>query len=163
MSTIGEVAEYFDLPISTLRYYDKEGLFPNMKRTSGIRVFTDIEIGTLHMIECMKRSGMEIKDIKDYMQMCQEGPETYEKRGALFAEKQKILEAEVKKLEKYLAMCKYKQWYYKEAEKDGNEDRLLAMLPNNLPEDIQPLYDFAHTDTRVIVSSDTDVDPRSLC
>ena len=37
MYTIGQVSKMFGLPISTLRYYDKEGLFPDMERSSGIR------------------------------------------------------------------------------------------------------------------------------
>ena len=43
--TIGQVAEMFDLPISTLRYYDKEGLFPTLERKSGIRKFSDVVRG----------------------------------------------------------------------------------------------------------------------
>lgn len=39
--TIGQVAEMFGLPTSTLRYYDKQGLFPELKRASGIRQFGD--------------------------------------------------------------------------------------------------------------------------
>ena len=64
MYSIGQVAEMFGLHISTLRYYDKQGLFPNMERTSGIRRFSDQEIETLRVIECLKRAGMEIKDIR---------------------------------------------------------------------------------------------------
>ena len=64
MYTIGQVAEMFELPISTLRYYDKEGLFPEMKRVSGIRQFSEKEIEALRVIECLKRSGLEIKAIK---------------------------------------------------------------------------------------------------
>ena len=41
MYTIGQVSKKFGLPISTLRYYDKEGLFPNMQRISGIRKFDE--------------------------------------------------------------------------------------------------------------------------
>ncbi len=44
MYSIGQVAEMFGLPISTLRYYDKQGLFPNMERVSGIRKFSEAEI-----------------------------------------------------------------------------------------------------------------------
>ena len=44
MYTIGQAAEMFGLPISTLRYYDKQGLFPNMERVSGIRRFSETEI-----------------------------------------------------------------------------------------------------------------------
>ena len=45
MYTIGQVSERFDLPVSTLRYYDKEGLFPALTRTSGIRRFGEQELG----------------------------------------------------------------------------------------------------------------------
>lgn len=55
MYSIGQVAEMFGLPISTLRYYDKQGLFPNMERVSGIRKFGDTEIEALRVIECLKK------------------------------------------------------------------------------------------------------------
>jgi len=54
MYTIGQVSEMFNLPISTLRYYDKQGLFPEMVRESGIRKFSDTEIEALRVIECLK-------------------------------------------------------------------------------------------------------------
>lgn len=77
MYSIGQVAEMFGLPISTLRYYDKQGLFPNMERVSGIRKFGDTEIEALRVIECLKKAGMEIKDIRQFMDWCVEGPSTY--------------------------------------------------------------------------------------
>lgn len=64
MYTIGQVSEQFDLPVSTLRYYDKEGLFPALTRTSGIRRFGEQELEALRVIECLKRSGLEIKEVK---------------------------------------------------------------------------------------------------
>ena len=67
MYTIGQVSEMFNLPVSTLRYYDKEGLFPFMQRTSGIRQFSDTEIAALKLIECLKKSGLEIRNIKQYL------------------------------------------------------------------------------------------------
>lgn len=68
MYTIGQVSEQFDLPVSTLRYYDKEGLFPALTRTSGIRRFGEQELEALRVIECLKRSGLEIKEIKQFME-----------------------------------------------------------------------------------------------
>ena len=59
MYTIGKISEMFNIPASTLRYYDKEGLFPDMKRTSGIRKFSDRDIEALRVIECLKLSGLE--------------------------------------------------------------------------------------------------------
>lgn len=77
MYTIGQVSEMFGLPISTLRYYDKQGLFPGMERISGIRKFSEKELEALRVIECLKRSGLEIKDIKQFMDWCVEGAATY--------------------------------------------------------------------------------------
>lgn len=77
MYTIGQVSEMFGLPISTLRYYDKHGLFPGMERISGIRKFSEKELEALRVIECLKRSGLEIKDIKQFMDWCVEGAATY--------------------------------------------------------------------------------------
>ena len=54
MYTIGQVAKLVHLPISTIRYYDKEGLFPTLERTSGIRKFSEKELESLRMIECLK-------------------------------------------------------------------------------------------------------------
>lgn len=70
MYTIGEVSKIFDLPISTLRYYDKEGLFPDLIRINGIRKFTEKELEALRVIECLKKTGLEIKDIKQFMDWC---------------------------------------------------------------------------------------------
>lgn len=39
--TISQVAQMMGVAPSTLRYYDKEGLLPNVKRVNGIRVFED--------------------------------------------------------------------------------------------------------------------------
>ena len=88
MYTIGQVAEMFGLPVSTLRYYDKQGLFPDLERTSGIRRFGDTELEALRVIECLKKAGMEIKDIKQFMDWCVEGASTYPLRRELL-EKQK--------------------------------------------------------------------------
>ena len=70
MYSIGQVSQMFDIPCSTLRYYDKEGLFPNIVRNSGIRSFTHLEIETIRVIECLKISGLEIKDIKQFIAWC---------------------------------------------------------------------------------------------
>ena len=56
MYTIGQVSQMFDLPVSTLRYYDKEGLFPDIQRVSGIRKFSDSELEALRVIECLRKS-----------------------------------------------------------------------------------------------------------
>lgn len=146
MYTIGQISKLFHLPISTLRYYDKEGLFPNMERSSGIRRFGEKEMEALRVIECLKKSGLEIKDIKQFMEWCAQGSSTYPQRRELFLRQKEIVEEEIRKMEKVLDMLRFKCWYYEQAIRDGNEDRLNEMLPDHLPEEIQLLYDHAHED-----------------
>lgn len=144
MYTIGQVSEMFKLPISTLRYYDKQGLFPNLERSAGIRKFGERELETLRVIECLKRSGLEIKDIKQFMDWCIMGSSTYPQRKELFEKQRKIVEDEIEHMKRILDMIKFKCWYYEQALQDGNEERLRTMMPDRLPEDIQKMYDHAH-------------------
>lgn len=145
MYTIGQISKMFDLPVSTLRYYDKEGLFPNMERTSGIRKFSESEIEALHVIECLKKTGMEIKDIKQFMDWCAEGPSTYSNRKKLFEDRKKALEEQLQELEKNMAMINFKCWYYEQAISDGNGEHLNKIIPDNLPADIKAMYELAHS------------------
>lgn len=144
MYTIGQVSEMFNLPISTLRYYDKQGLFPEIQRTSGIRKFTDKEIETLRLIECLKKSGLEIKDIKQFMDWCVQGPSTYVQRRELFEKQKETVEAEIAHMNKVLDMLRFKCWFYEQAIEDGTDERVRKMLPDHLPEEIQKVYDNAH-------------------
>lgn len=146
MYTIGQISEMFQLPISTLRYYDKEGLFPDLERSSGIRRFSEKEIEALRVIECLKKSGLEIKDIKLFMEWCSEGSATYQRRKELFERQKEIVQKEIAKLEKVLDMLQFKCWYYDQAVKDGNKDRIQSILPDRLPEDIQKIYNRSHND-----------------
>ena len=141
MYTIGQVSEMFDLPISTLRYYDKEGLFPHLQRQGGKRLFGETELEALRVIACLKESGLEIREIKQFMQWCAEGSSTYGKRKALFENRKAAVEEEMRTLQKTLNMLKFKCWYYEKAMADGNEDAINAMLPDRLPPEIQELYD----------------------
>lgn len=89
MYTIGQVSKATGLPVSTLRYYDKEGLFPHLERKGYVRKFSDTELEEVKIIECLKRSGLEIKDIRQFFQWVSEGSNTYEKRRELFANQKK--------------------------------------------------------------------------
>lgn len=144
MYTIGQISEMFGLPISTLRYYDKQGLFPEIERVSGIRKFSDREIEALRVIECLKKSGLEIKDIKLFMQWCVEGASTYPQRKALFERQRETLEAELAHMNQVLDMLKFKCWYYEQATQDGSEDQVKSMIPDHLPDEIRVAYANSH-------------------
>ena len=145
MYTIGQVSEMFSIPVSTLRYYDKEGLFPHLERKGNIRYFSDNELEALRVIDCLKRSGLEIKDIKQFFVWVTEGAGSYGKRKELFESRKAAVEEEINALEKTLAMLKFKCWYYEKALTDGKEDVISDMMPDKLPPEIQQLYDKAHS------------------
>ena len=145
MYTIGQVSEMFHIPVSTLRYYDKEGLFPGLERASGIRRFGDAELEALRAIDCLKKSGLEIKDIRQFMQWCCEGSGTYGKRRELFERQRRVVEQQLRQMEKTLSMIRFKCWYYEQALQDGSEERVTRMMPDHLPAEIQKLYDDARS------------------
>ena len=148
MYTIGQVSEMFDLPVSTLRYYDREGLFLDIERRSGIRRFGERELEALRIIECLKLSGLEIREIKQFMQWCAEGSSTCELRRQMFARRRQAVEEEISQLQRTLDMLNFKCWYYDTAIADGSEERIKAMLPDRLPPEIQALYDKARGASR---------------
>lgn len=142
--SIGEISRMFDIPVSTLRYYDAEGLFPNLQRKSGIRIFTDQEVDTLRLIECLKKTGLEIREIRQFIDWTKEGASSYQKRFELMDQQRKNVENQIENMKKNLAMIQFKCWYYQQAMKDGNENHIAEMLPDHLPEDIQKIYDISH-------------------
>ncbi len=145
MYSIGEVSKMFHLPISTLRYYDKEGLLPGLIREkSNIRKFDERSLESLRVIECLKKSGMEIKDIKQFMIWCSEGSATYQKRLEMFQKQKQNIESKIDQLQKTLEMVEFKCWYYTRAIEDGNE-AFAENMPDSLPDEIKPLYIRSHT------------------
>lgn len=79
--SISEAARRCGLTTHTLRYYDKEGLLPYVDRTaSGIRVFKDSDFEWLKLIGCLKNTGMPIKNIREFIDLCMAGDATAEKR-----------------------------------------------------------------------------------
>lgn len=120
--TIGEVAEEFSLPVSTLRYYDKEGLFPGLQRRNGVRLFGEQQIEALRVIECLKKSGLSISDIRQFMRWCEAGSDTYEQRFQLFRQQRDHVEKELQLMLKMKDMLTYKCWYYEQLLAGKNED-----------------------------------------
>ncbi|SCK03182.1 HTH-type transcriptional regulator AdhR [uncultured Clostridium sp.] len=120
--TIKEVAEKMGVTVPTLRYYDKEGLMPFIeKKENGTRVFKDEDFKGLEIIACMKNSGMPIKDIKRYMDMCMEGDSTLQDRLDVFLERQEIVKQQIDELNNILELIEHKIWYYETAIEAGSE------------------------------------------
>ena len=146
MYSIGEISKTFQLPISTLRYYDKEGLFPHLKRVNGVRQFSESEIETLRVIDCLKKSGLEIKEIKEYMSLCSLGNTTLKQRKEIFEKQKEEVLQEMEKLQKVLSMLNYKCWYYDQAIEKNDEAYVQALSFNQFPPQIQQYYKHSHED-----------------
>lgn len=130
---ISEISKITNLPISTLRYYDKHGLLRNLKRNkSGIRVFDEKDLETLRIINCLKTSGMKISEIKKFMDWCSIGDSTIKKRLNMFYEQEKNINQQIDALKNSLELVKFKEWYYETAMKDKSENRLKKMNFNEL-------------------------------
>ena len=121
-----------DLSISTLRYYDKEGLFQELnKEPSGIRRFDEQSLEALRVIECLKKSGMQIKEIREFMDWCAQGDSTLERRKEMFyAQRENILK-KMNELQKSLDLLDYKINVYENAllkkEKEMVDDMEIAV------------------------------------
>ena len=115
-----------------------------MQRTSGIRQFDEEQLEAIRVIECLKKSGLEIRDIKQFMAWCAQGSETYSQRRALFIRQRQNVEAEIQRLNQVLDMLTFKCWYYEQAMQDGNEDRLRSLAPEDMPAEIRQAYEHAH-------------------
>ena len=120
--TIKEAAQIMGIPATTLRYYDRQGLLPFVERKqSGYRIFSDNDIMLLRVIDCLKRSGMELKDIRQFTEWLREGDASLEKRYQMFLERKKAVEQQMAEMQKTLDMINHKCWYYKTAIEAGTE------------------------------------------
>lgn len=126
--SIGDVSNTTGIAISTLRYYDREGLFPNIERSNGgIRVFSDTEIEAIKIIECLKTSGLSIKEIKQFLDWCQEGDDSLQKRRDMFYERLEAVKKQMEELQKAMDTIQFKCWYYDTALAAGTEEVMKKM------------------------------------
>ena len=133
--TVGEMAKKLGVPASTLRYYDKEGLLPFVKRSSGgIRMFQDSDFEWLQVIGCMKKAGMSIKDIRRYIEMALQGDDTIDLRLEMFRHQREVLQRQMAELQHTMEMVEYKCWYYETAKARGTTDAPQSMDESEIPE-----------------------------
>ena len=133
--TIGEVSEKTGLPAATLRYYDKEGLLPFVSRgNGGIRKFQEKDLDWLSLIECLKASGLQIKDIKRYIDLYAQGDSTLEERRRMFYSQKENVEREIRLLQETLDLLTFKCWFYDTAIELGGAEAV-----RNMPEEKIPL------------------------
>ena len=128
--TVGEMARRLGVPASTIRYYDKEGLLPFVGRSSGgIRVFTEKDFEWLRIIECLKKTGMSLKDIREYIELAMQGDETIARRLELFRKQRTVLETRMAELQQTMDTLDYKCWFYEQAKACGSTEAVSCIVP----------------------------------
>ncbi len=133
--TVGEMAKRIGVAPSTLRYYDNQGLLPFAKRSkSGARIFEESDYEWLMVIECLKKTGMRLKDIRKFMLMATQGDETIEQRLNLIIRQRESVIYQIDELHETLAMLDFKKWYYETAKAQGTTAELQKMPIEKLPE-----------------------------
>jgi len=135
--TIAQVAERVGVTASTLRYYDKEGLLPFVDRSAGgIRMFKDTDFEWLQLIECLKVTGMPIKDIRQFIDWYMEGDCTLRQRRDMFYERKRVVQEQIEALNKTLDMINFKCRFYDTKIDAGEIDAPQQIQCDDIPKDL---------------------------
>ncbi|WP_274649806.1 MerR family transcriptional regulator [Paenibacillus humicola] len=111
--TIGQVAEKTGLSIHTIRYYEKEGILPIIKRNeSGRRIFEYEDIQWINLINCLRSTGMPITQLKDYANLTLYGDQSGEKRLEILKKQKEKIEEQMNTLKSHIDLLNLQmEWY----------------------------------------------------
>lgn len=110
---LNELSKLFTINSATIRFYDEKGLMPFLKREkNGYRYLNETDIKWIEIIVCLKRTGMSIKDIKQYIDLCIAGQSTINARHLMIIKQKVIVETKIIELQNELQFLKEKENYY---------------------------------------------------
>ena len=102
-----------DMTYQALKYYCNEGLVPNVKRDkNNRRIFDEKDIKWIKDLVCLKKCGMSIQEMKDYLALCLEGPSTITRRKEMLSVKREELLSSIQELESCVDYINWKQQFY---------------------------------------------------
>lgn len=128
--TMMQTCEETHMTYQALKFYCNEGLVPNVKRDkNNRRIFDDRDIAWINSLVCLKKCGMSIQEMKEYLALCLQGESTIPQRKVLLAQKQEALRASVQELQDSIAYIDWKQNFYDEvlAGKRPYESNLISV------------------------------------
>lgn len=126
MHGIGEFSKIVNLPIDTLRYYEKEGILKSKRNDSNRRVFDSGDVKWIEFIKRLKKTGMPIKQIKKYAVLRYLGDQTIPERLAILEEQENSLESDAARIKDNLDFIHYKMNIYHEMLLDSEVQRKIA-------------------------------------
>lgn len=115
MYTMMQVCRELDMTYQTLKFYCNQGLIPGVKRDhNNRRVFDEKDVKWIKDLTCLKKCGMGIQEMKEYLDLCLQGESTIMQRKNMLAKKQEELLVSIKELEDNVAYIDWKQNFYDE-------------------------------------------------
>ena len=119
--TISDIALKTGLSDHTLRYYEKVGIIPPVKRgSSGQRVFSDDDLGWIDFLLCLKSTGLSIQDIRYFISLCDSGDSTIPDRVEVLEKHREKIEEQINDLKEMRGKIDYKINYYKGVLKESS-------------------------------------------
>ena len=113
--TMMQVCRELDMTYQTLKFYCNEGLIPNVKRDkNNRRIFDEKDVKWIKDLTCLKKCGLSIQEMKEYLDLCLQGESTILPRKEMLAHKQNELKASIKELEDSISYIDWKQNFYDE-------------------------------------------------
>ena len=113
--TMMQTCKKTGMTYQALKFYCNEGLVPNVKRDKNDRrIFDERDIAWINSLTCLKKCGMSIQEMKDYLALCLQGEATIPRRKELLARKQESLYAAIGELQDSIAYIDWKQNFYDE-------------------------------------------------
>ncbi len=113
MYSMKEACTLTGMTYENLKFYCNEGLVPDVRRDSrNYRVFNDENIKWINSLNCLKNCGMGMAEMKRYLALCQEGPDTIPERKAILSAKREALLRSIQELESAVKYIDRKQRYY---------------------------------------------------
>lgn len=113
MFTMKEACRQTNLPYETLKFYCNQGLVPNVKRDiNNHRIFDEKDIAWINSLNCLKKCGMSIKEMKEYLELCLKGESTIPERKHILEIKRKSLTEQLKQIQDSIDYIDWKQSFY---------------------------------------------------
>lgn len=113
MYSMKETCEKMGMSYQTLKFYCNQGLIPNVKRDkNNYRIFDDNNIGWIKSLSCLKKCGMSIEEIKQYLDLCLIGESTIPQRKVLLDIKRNKLIEELNQIQESINYIDWKQGFY---------------------------------------------------
>ena len=115
MYTMMQVCRELNMTYQTLKFYCNEGLVPNVKRDdNNRRIFDEKDVKWIKDLVCLKKCGMSIQEMKEYLNLCLQGETTIPQRKIMLKNKQEALQASIQMLKASVDYIDWKQNFYDE-------------------------------------------------